>query len=276
MMLLFLWMIVQICLESLPVSSSGHTSLLLSYYKNYDEINMLDWLHDFDWALHIITFFVIVMFFWNIWWQMILRTKFHISLVLHNDFWKKLFPAFLFVCTSTFVFFTLYIFIPQFSFSIPLSWGFFLTAAELFCMNYLLFSQKHSISVSWNIFHATILGIVNSFLVHIPGLSRFGTNFLVCQLLGYKPEDAFAISWMVFVPFALAGGLYGILKISHNHDLMFHLLHIDFLLVMVGAGIFSYLLLWYFAYLMKHKKLHYLAWYMIVPIVLSLGVNLIN
>ena len=37
-MLLFLWMIVQVCLESLPVSSSGHTSLLLFYFPQFHEI----------------------------------------------------------------------------------------------------------------------------------------------------------------------------------------------------------------------------------------------
>lgn len=275
-MFLFLWMIVQICLESLPISSSGHTFLLYSYVKKYYETIPLDVLNDFDWALHIITFLVILVFFWDVWWRMILNRSFHVSFIVRSDFWKKLFPACLFVTVATLVFLSLYILIPKSLFQIPLIIGFFLTALELFFMNHLLSSQKHSISVLWNILHAIILGITNSFLVHIPGVSRFGTNFLVCQLLGYKPADAFALSWMVFVPFALAGGVYGMIKVVSNHDLIVQLLHIHILLVMVGAGIISYLLLWYFKYLMNHKKLYYLAWYMILPIAVSLGLILMN
>ena len=207
---------------------------------------------------------------------MILKRAFHVSLVVSSNFWKKFFPAFLFVTVATLVFLSLYIVIPQSLFQIPLILGFCFTLLELFFMNRLLSSQKHAISVSWNIFHAIVLGISNSFLVHIPGVSRFGTNFLVCQLLGYKPQDAFALSWMIFVPFALAGGAYGVIKVLSDHDLIVQLLHIHILLVMVGAGIISYLLLWYFEYLMNHKKLYYLAWYMTLPIALSLGLTLMN
>ncbi len=276
-MLLFLWMVVQVCLESLPISSSGHTSLLLFYFPEFHEMISIDQLQYFDWALHSITLVVMTIFFWDKWWQLILHKNFHIKLLANIDFWKKFLPAFLFVSTVSFIFFTLYIvqsFLPISIIQIPLSLGFFITAFELCILNYLLSYQKSHILVSWNLWHAILLGVVNSLLVHIPGVSRCGTNFLLCQFLGYKSADAFAISWMIFFPFALAGGLYGILKVASDHFLFQELLHIPMLLVMVGAGIISYLLLWCFSYLMNHKKIYYLAWYMIVPIALSLSVTL--
>lgn len=280
-MLLFLWMIVQVCLESLPISSSGHTSLLLFYFPQIHENRALDQLQNFDWALHSITLIVMIIFFWNYWWQLILHKTFHIKMLAHKEFWKKFAPAFFFVSAVSFVFFILYMIqkFLQFSlFQIPLLIGFCITALELIAMQYLLSSQKNSqqISVSWNLWHAIILGIINSFLVHIPGVSRFGTNFLVCQIFGYKPADAFALSWMVFVPFALAGGFYGVLKVASDQFLIQQLLHMPMLIGMVMAGLISYLLLYYFAYAIQHKKLQYLAWYMIVPIVLSLGVTIVN
>ena len=280
-MLLFLWMIVQVCLESLPISSSGHTSLLLFYFPQIHENIALDQLQNFDWALHSITLIVITAFFWNYWWHLILHKNFHIKMLAQKEFWKKFAPAFLFVSISSFVFFILYViqnFLQISLDQIPLSIGFCITALELFAMHYLLFSQKTlpKIQVSWNLWHAILLGIINSFLVHIPGVSRFGTNFLLCQLLGYKPADAFALSWMVFVPFALAGGFYGIFKVAGDQFCMQQLLHIPMLLGMVASGLISYLLLYYFAYAMNHKKLQYLAWYMILPIALSFGVTIMN
>lgn len=273
-MLIFLWMVVQVCLESLPISSSGHTSLLLFYYPQSHRILSLDQLKHFDSFLHSITLFVITIFFWNIWWHMILRKNFHIRYLIEYDFWKKLAPAFIFVSLATFVFSFLYIaqsFFTLIFFQIPLSLGFFITAFELLYMNHLISSQKSYNPVSWNIWHAIILGSINSLVVHIPGVSRFGTNFLLCQFFGYKPADAFAVSWMVFIPFALAGGLYGAMKVWDDSYLLDQVLRMPMLLGMVGAGIVSYMLLYYFAYLIHHKKLDYLAWYMIIPIVLSLG-----
>ena len=209
-MLLFLWMIVQVCLESLPVSSSGHTSLLLFYFPQFHEFLSVDQLKHFDWALHSITLLVSTTFFWNSWWQLILHKRFHIKFLVQLDFWKKFAPACLFVSCSTFVFLTLYIVQSFFNvsfFKIPLFMGFCITALELLFMNYFLASQKSHISASWNVSHAIILGFVNSLLVHIPGVSRFGTNFLLCQFFGYKSSDAFALSWMIFFPVAFAGGL---------------------------------------------------------------------
>ena len=273
-MLLFLWMILQLCLESLPISSSGHTSLLFFYFPEVHGILSLDQLKFFDWALHSITLLVITIFFWNNWWQLILHKKFHIRFVAQVDFWKKMIPAFLFVSLATFVFFAFYILQSFFSISwikIPLLLGFSCTALELIFMNRFLIIKKDHIKISWNLWHALILGIVNSLLVHIPGVSRFGTNFLACQLFGYKPADAFAISWLVFVPFALAGGLYGIMKVSSDSYLLAQLLHMPMLIGMVASGIISYMLLYCFAYFIEHKNLKYLVWYMIVPIAISLG-----
>jgi len=267
-------MLVQVCLESLPISSSGHTSLLLFYDTYFHEIASCDQLKYFDWFLHGITCIVITVFFWNAWWQLILHKKFHVKYILDWNFWKKLALAGMFVTVSTLVFFTLYIlqsFVWKAFVRIPLFLGFCITALELLYMNYLLCYKKNSCVVSWNLWHALILGISNAVLVHIPGVSRFGTNFLLCQIFGYKPAEAFAVSWLIFIPFAFAGGLYGVIKVASDSYLLDQVLRMPMLLGMVIAGVISYILLYWCAYMIDHKKLSYVALYMIIPIVLSLG-----
>jgi undecaprenyl pyrophosphate phosphatase UppP len=276
-MLLFLWAILQICLESLPVSSSGHTLLLLNYFDKHHEIISIDDLYNFDWALHGITLLVILFYFWNSWWRLILHRSFSLPLVFTLDFWKKFLHAFAFVSIVSLVFLCLYVGIAMillFSFNqpprIPLFLGFCITALELWYSNKKLQNNITFIPVQWNFSHAILLGIINAIVAYIPGVSRFGTNFLLLLMLRYKPSNAFAISWMTCFPFALGGSIYGIMYIMRNPVLLEQILHINLLLVMVGAGLISYILLHGFRYLMDQKKLHYLVWFMLISIVLSI------
>src|SRR3989338_9786501 len=82
-MMLFLWIVIQILGESLPISSSSHVQLMqklldffgvqYEFFANFATI---------DFLLHGPTILILLFYFFTTWWLLIFNEKFSFSLIL--------------------------------------------------------------------------------------------------------------------------------------------------------------------------------------------------
>lgn len=282
-MVLYLWIMLQILLESLPVSSSGHVALMQKYISNWGNISIPQnqlWMIDF--LLHGPMILILLLFFFKTWWQMIFQK--HISLkalyasmrnhktTLLRDreearvFWKRFVRLMLFglIADGITVFFWQLHIVP----SISLTVGFSITALLLYATRY---CKETSHTFDADFIYATLLGIGQS-ISFSPGISRFATTYAVGRFCGYSGRIAFAVSFMIQFPLIVAAFIRGIVVVQKYPELIRNFFDFKVLFVILAASIVSYVLLRWVDNIIKRNKLWLFSWYMLIPIVLTLFV----
>ena len=261
--LLYVLFYTQIILESLPVSSSGHVALLMRYW-NMLQLKDLGavpfWIIDF--LLHIPTIVILTLFFCKQWWNTFLGVPFY-RFYCQQKFWANLLKMAVFVGIIdgiTFLSWGLHI-VP----SVSLTVGFMVTAIALFSLKYLAEGKG---VIEWNYKHAVALGVVQS-LSLMPGVSRFATTYVASCWLGYKRQDAFALSFLIQFPLLFGAACKGLLALRGYFESIQSLFDLQLLFVILSASCISYLVLCGMYVLVIRKQLWYISWYMAVPILLS-------
>lgn len=265
-MFYFLTMI-QIIIESFPVSSSGHVALgsyFLSVWSWIFEKTDIAFEH-VESLLYGPTAVVLLFFFFFDWWCMIFETDFSVRQLFQSQTYFKLQKPFLFYVVFSMCFVPFYFLQDQYSLHTPLYLGFIFTQFCLLWMHkYALFTKK----ISWSFFDAFVLAIVNGIALFVPGLSRLGSSMLGGIVLGYSLEQSFIFSWMLFFPMTCVAFLQGAM---HASSLMLKILFfsswwwITIVCAMIGAWFGLYLV----RLLIRAEKIYYLAWYMCIPILLA-------
>jgi undecaprenyl-diphosphatase len=196
--MLFFYIIscVQIVLESLPVSSSGHVMLVEHLFEQESSKELI-------YLLHIPTFFILL-----VWYAPTMRG-------IARNFFSQ--PRMV-------VYSLLYIFVADcitagwyalFSFpffagvkqSLPLlAVGFAITGLLLLSLRRCRFGNGQSLSI----FLAILLGTVQG-LALLPGISRFGAVYTAACWVGLDPLYAFHITWLVQLPLIGAAVAKGVL-----------------------------------------------------------------
>ena len=263
MIFLYLWLYVQIILESLPISSSGHVALLDSFCRWYNssQVLSLDFCH-IDFLLHGPTIVILLVFFFVRWWHMLIGMPFTCKTFMSNNFWTSVIKTALFLGIAdgvTFLFWWLQPFA-----EISLTIGFFITALLLYSLRNQLYGQK---KFNWCYQDALILGVTQGISL-VPGISRFASTYTMSVLLGYDRKSSFALSFLIQMPLLIAAFFKGTLAVASDVSIM-QLLSFNLLVAMIIATIISYIVLSFVEFLIDRKKLWYLAFYMIVPISFS-------
>ena len=165
-MFLYFWMFIQIVIESLPISSSGHVILA----QKFLEIEFLELMQQqmIDFILHIPTIAIIVIFFFKSWYRLFFQEQ---SISFRNVFRKQSFVAllrpglFVFaVCCITALFwvvdFAHVLWIEQHF----LTFGFAITGLMLYCGALFKSSteQKSSTAI-WSCCNVLLLGVAHEF-----------------------------------------------------------------------------------------------------------------
>ncbi|MBV8661056.1 MAG: undecaprenyl-diphosphate phosphatase [Candidatus Dependentiae bacterium] len=261
-LLFYFWMIIQIVGESLPISSSGHVLLLQRYMHSMQDF----WA--FDYVLQGISAIIFFIYFFSTWWQLIIDKPMRISALWDYNLWvKKLVPVFLFgIIVDSITFLLWYVDIAD-VIRLPLFFGFMITAAALWSMQYT--HEKRDVNI-WSIQNGLILGFVQGCAL-LPGISRFGTTVATLQWLGYPRHIAFAISFLVQWPLIVAGSLVGIYSLQDSYilDLMYSA---SFFVTMFIAGSIAYTILYGMEKLIDKNQLWKISYYMIIPIVIALWI----
>lgn len=254
---------LQVVLESVPVSSSGHVTLMQLLFDR------LGWyyttavdMQTFDFLLHGPTIIILMIFFFTYWWHMLFK-EWSLFIIKKGAFWKAVFKTVLFlgvVDGITFLFWWLKI-MP----TLPLTLGFAVTALLLYSLRYVVDGNK---KFNWNMLHALCLGLVQGCSL-MPGISRFGSTYACTRYLGYQRQDSFALSFLIQMPLIVGAFFKGIIAIRHQPDILSKLLDFNFLFVILSSSLISYAVLYWVSVLIERKKLCQLSWYMILPIVAS-------
>ncbi|NBV40922.1 hypothetical protein EBR77_03685 [bacterium] len=259
--------IIQIIIESFPVSSSGHVALssyLLSTWPWVCPKTDLtfEYIESF---LYAPTAIILLLFFFFDWWRLLFQKDFSIEQIVQKETYTHLQQPVLFYILFSLCFLPLYFLQSRFSVHTPLYVGFMLTQICLIWMsNYSLLSKK----VSWSFFEASMFAVVNGAALFIPGLSRLGSSMLAGVLFGYSIEQSFVFSWMLFFPMTCVAFIQGLMSSS---SLLLNMLLFDLwwwitiVCAMIGAWAGLYLV----RLLIRKEKIYYLAWYMCIPTVLA-------
>jgi len=263
-----LWLAVQILLESFPVSSSGHCSLLEQYLQKYGyQINHYQdfFLHNkatsllrvaiLDHFVHGVTVVVIAVFFFsrwswllrNIWlcWRIVVKI---VGLAICADLITVLF----------------YLVFGWYKVAIPVVIGFFITGLSLISLRFV--PRAPFAPLSWQ--KACVLGVVQGFAL-LPGISRFAATYVCARWLALSPYKAFEVSWLIDWPLIAAAFLHsaGLIIVTAPESL---LLRPTILAVMSIAGIVSFYAFRCVAHLAYEEKLFWFGVYMIIPIIVAL------
>ncbi len=251
---LVLILFVQVLLESLPVSSSGHLVLLskLLFFLNGTEIFNFECITSFYYFLHGATVFVVLVFFYPYWKALLYKM------------WKqkKLFTReVIFFLIIEMVTFFGYILVQPFLKKISLSLGFLITAVTLFSLKFLRSAKK----CEWQFFDAILIGLAQT-LAFVPGVSRLGLTYFSARVRNIRPHDALAISFIASVPLGIAGFVIGLYKLWISALYCFDFYYLIYIII---ASLGAYFLLFLLYCLIKRGRLWWLGWYMLLPMVVS-------
>lgn len=228
---------LQIILESLPISSSGHARLLGVLMPDY-----------IDKLAHGPTVVIICVYFYKDLCNLLFNFK---------RFGQEVAVWSLSIVMATSVTVGLYLFMQSMSNHFPLWIGFLVTASLLFSTRWL--PDHHAIAPSFT--KIVVLGALQG-VAGLPGISRLAITYVGACWLGYSPSIAFRISCALQVPLFMAGFLLGCVGAWHHGGVSMSL---GGLLVICGAMVVAYFLLWFVERLMLEGRLWYLGWYMLLP-----------
>lgn len=244
-MIIYLIALVQIVLESLPVSSSGHLALL----EHFTGVALA---RELEYLLHGPTIAMFAVYFYKRWSFMLL----HVWRLRHVVTQMLLFG----ICAefATVIFYGAMQFLaPVF----PLWLGFVLTGAGLYSLRFITRTPGAYEPVT--LARAGIIGIAQG-IAGLPGISRLATTLVVGQWLGLAPRTSFLFSCMIQWPLMVAGFGYGLTTgsfVSCSHGML--------LMGVALAMVAAYFLLWWVELLCERRKLWPFAYYMPAPALLA-------
>lgn len=264
-MILVLWIFIQIIGEGLPISSSSHVVLMQKLFKFFNiHYTALPYLSAIDFVLHGPTILIVSYYFYTTW-----RSFFFSPIGAHRSFdFQKFLKTMFFVCVVDFItvcFWFADIAHLQFVQIYFLPIGLFLTASCLWYSKFKVFEKKKL----WSVSDAIILGLVQG-LSLMPGISRFASTYAVGLWLGYGRFTSFALSFLIEIPLMCVGFLKGLLVLYQVPDVCALFASASVICSLVLASLVSYVLFCFVAMLLKENKLWYFAFYMIIPMMLSI------
>lgn len=268
-MFLYLWMMIQVLVESLPISSSGHVALM---HKLADKFNWQipqvlgaqGWA--FDYILQGVSAILFLVYFFIMWWKLVINRPVKLAALVDTRVWKHIFTkVLLFGIVADAMTFLCWVMKIDERVQLPLALGFSITGLSLWSLQCAPVSKKIDI---WDVQSGLLVGLVQGCAL-LPGISRFGTTFTALRWMGYKNDDAFAISFLIQWPLIVAGALLG-LKTLIQTGLLLQILTPLLLICMTFAGITAYCLLCVVYRIIDKNVLWKFSYYMIIPVVLAL------
>lgn len=265
MIIFYLWLVVQIVVESLPISSSGHCALLERIAKYFgvvipDGVMYIDSIaiktELVEHYTHGVTMLILAIYFFDRWFFLLK----HIGRC-YKIIGRLIGLAFIADCCTA-IFYG--IFHAYGKPPLPLGVGFIITALILGA------SRKAPVNkqavLTWQ--KAILLGIVQGIAL-LPGISRFASTYVAARYLALTPERALATSFMIQWPLiaaAFAQSLYAIMQ----YPPAMILFRCDILIVLGVAGIIAYGLFSWAARMAYTNNFWKFGLYMGVPVILWL------
>ncbi len=256
MELLYIYSCLQIIFESLPVSSSGNLRLWIPVVQNYFNCEQIPALIDFDFLLHVPTFFIVTLVIilelqltfsnCSTYKSALVRVGLKIALIdlitaLFYGWWRYFIPPFF-----------------------PLWLGFLCTTAALFS---LCFAPKGSNdkTLSWK--DALCLGLVQGCAL-LPGISRFGSTLVAGIWLGLPWVRACIFALLIELPL-IGVGFLKIIYSSFYNPSYFNFCTPTYLSLIIAASLVSFCLLRTVFDMVKKKTVWKFGWYTLFLAILA-------
>lgn len=226
---------IQVILESLPISSSGHLKLLGAELSRGCE-----------YLMHGPTIIVLSAYLAPRGLCIIRHLTRTLPLIYHMFWWGFIAECITVVC---------YVLAQLVSPIFPLWLGFLLTGAALFSTKY---APSGGACLSWR--HAACIGAVQGF-AGIPGISRLASTYSAGVWLGIPARVSFLFSCMIQLPLMIGGFAYALLDM--DGVMCFSIIPLTL------ATIIAYILLVIVGNLAQRKALWPLGLYMIIPALIA-------
>lgn len=247
--------VVQGLTEFLPISSSGHLTLIEQVFGINDNILLINLF------LHLATLVAVVIVYRKVVWKLLKKP--------FQPLAYKLFISTIFTCIIAVIFESFYL--EDLAFKIY-PFGFLATSILLFFMHK---SQKSTISVkSGGVSYrdSIFVGLVQGVAV-IPGLSRSGSTITTLSFLGNNEEESAEFSFLLSVPVIVGGFVLEVIKMLKKPQIS-ELFTIEtaifaFLLTLIVAIISLKLTL----KLLKNNKFIYFSVYTFVLFIVTFAMN---
>lgn len=265
MISLMLYAIVQIIVEMVPVSSSGHVMLLQYFFEwcGHAALPIEEW---YDHFLHGPTLIILMIYFSNEWLK-ILQPLWHGCMQRTASWWRLISlvgKIVLYIgladCATALMYLTFKKWLDVSGIALNHSAvmvGMCVTMALLLSTIGLKKRPKHALT--WK--HALLLGFVQG-CAFFPGLSRFGSTYVVARWLGLSHRRAFQFSFAMFVPFIVVAFLWnGIPGMMHHSDVV-----ASVLLPCLCATVCAYFIFGLVERMAVRGYWYYLGWYMLLPL----------
>ncbi|MCF7800310.1 undecaprenyl-diphosphate phosphatase [Candidatus Babeliales bacterium] len=273
-MSLFLFIIFfQIIIESFPVSSSGHVLLIEKLFAKLGYQTNLQLPNFFDHFLHGPTILIIILLFYKDWSNLIFNLVygFFNKNFRNKDSYKNLLNIFLklilylFISSAiTLCFWILDKFINFKNNNFILLSGFCITALLLIS---LLFKKKLCIKKISYFKKYIFLGLIQGFALIMPGVSRFASTYVLAYWLGFAPRRAFQTSFLLEMPLIIPAFFLGFYKMTKFSGWQ-NLFDLKTCLTFIVATIISFFALLFMQKLAINRKLGFMAFYMLIPILI--------
>jgi len=253
--------IIQIITELFPISSGGHVQLfervVALFFDKKIGVDNREIVVPLVRCAHI-PMAIIILFFYASWWLALLC---NLTMCMSLSSWQAHFILSLFIAcgiTSLFFIATRYVSFPDWVVSV----GFAMTALLLLSLVWCPTAEPYKIA-SITFYQATILGFAQGVAL-LPGLSRFAFVFVGARWLGFCPREAFAITWVLYLPLIIAAGFVGLWQLGLLSVIK------KYGLTMMITGVIAYTLFCAVAWLALHNFLYVFTFYLIIPFTVSL------
>jgi undecaprenyl-diphosphatase len=247
-------MMMQIVLESFPISSSGHCFLFEQIFHGYQLPVVVNNFRSYIiYLLHVPTILVICIYFFKEWSFPFTHIKRSWPIVLKIIFYTAI-ADMITIC--------FYVLKQYYEVYLPLSIGFIFTALMLYSLRWC----DDAVCARWTLSRSIVLGFAQS-IAFLPGISRLGITFVVARWMGIASRRAFQIALLIHFPLMIISSCYALYALG---PLTTELLNLISLSVMLGAGIIAYMGISLVGYMVKRHIMWLWSIYMLVPIVISI------
>jgi len=263
MLCFYLVIVVQILLESFPVSSSGHVALIQKFpFLPLCDVEHFLSCEPLQHLLHGPTIVILSLFFFHRWKHFFSAAHFSV---------KKMVVLLLFIGCADAITMLFYFFFKRVGTGwFPASVGFLFTSLVLSSL-LLLPSIRLFLRRPNNFYLPIVLGAVQGIAL-LPGISRFGTTFVAGRWLGLSPQQSFEYSFLIQWPLLVGAFCKSMRFFAQGScpDIIFFLFTWQTALVLMVSCVGAYYALRFVQRLAYKQMLWIFSFYLIIPFVLSL------
>jgi undecaprenyl-diphosphatase len=256
MFYLYLWIAVQIIVEMLPISSSGHLLLLEFLLKKYASFDIQKYfvqeetLQSIYYFLHGPTLLIVCSYFFSCWWSLTFTTS--------GIAWNLI----IYLLIANLISGLIYLFSKKNDVSIPLGLGFAITMILLFSTSLCVANKAVSLI---NFSDVVILGFAQGLAV-LSGISRLAFTCSVGCWLGYSLYDAFFLAWTIQVPLMTAAFAKSC-KDLYQMGALKQILNLPIGLVILFSSGVSICIMKLLLQMTQNNTFYLFGWYMPAPLI---------